>query len=100
MCLAVPGKVVEIFEENGLQMGKIDFSGAMNKACLAYVPEVNVGQYVIVHAGFAISVLDEEAAEQSFEAWDDFADRVRAEGYEVTSQPFSKKKRRQKEDQK
>ncbi len=99
MCLAVPGKVVEIYQENGLPMGKIDFSGTMNKACLAYVPEVTIGQYVIVHAGFAISVLDEEEAEQSFQVWDDFADRVRQEGYEVINKPFSKKKKNQRDNQ-
>ncbi|MBN2426126.1 MAG: HypC/HybG/HupF family hydrogenase formation chaperone [Calditrichaceae bacterium] len=95
MCLAIPGKVIEIFEENNLKMGKIDYNGVINKACLAYVPEVVTGQYVIVHAGFAISMLDEEEAQRSFEAWDDFADRIREEGYEVTSAPLSDKKRKE-----
>ena len=62
MCLAIPGKIIEKFEENGLQMGLIDFSGARNNACLAYTPEVEVGQYVIVHAGFALQILNEEEA--------------------------------------
>jgi len=56
MCLAIPGKVIEIYNENDLQMGKIDYSGTINKACLAYVPEAQVGQYVLVNAGFAFSV--------------------------------------------
>lgn len=70
MCLAIPGKVLEIYEENGLKMGIIDYSGTVNRTCLEYAPETNVGQYVIVHAGFAISVLDEEEARKSLEALD------------------------------
>jgi len=62
MCLAIPGKIVELFEENGLPMGLIDFSGARNNACLSYTPEAEVGNYVIVHAGFALQILNEEEA--------------------------------------
>ena len=62
MCLAIPGRVTEIFEQNGLKMGRIDYSGTMNSVCMEFVPEAEVGSYVIVHAGFAISRLDEEAA--------------------------------------
>ena len=69
MCLAIPGKVLEIYKENGLRMGLIDFSGTLNRTCLEYVPETAVGNYVIVHAGFAIGALDEEEAQNSLEAW-------------------------------
>ncbi len=62
MCLAIPGKIVELFEENGLPMGLIDFSGARNNACLSSTPEAEVGNYVIVHAGFALQILNEEEA--------------------------------------
>ena len=62
MCLAVPGKVVEITGEGELRMGKVDFSGVQRQACLAYVPEVQLGDYVLVHVGFAISRIDEQAA--------------------------------------
>jgi hydrogenase expression/formation protein HypC len=62
MCLAVPGKMVARFEENGLPMGKVDFDGAVMSVCLAYVPDAQEGEYVIVHAGFALSVLDETEA--------------------------------------
>jgi hydrogenase expression/formation protein HypC len=93
MCLAIPGKVVEIYEENELKMGKIDFSGSMNSACLAYVPEVEVGQYVVVHAGFAIQVLDEKQAHEVFEAWDDLTDTLKDEGYTIEGKPLSKKKK-------
>jgi hydrogenase expression/formation protein HypC len=68
MCLAVPGKIVEIFEENGLMMGTVDYGGARNSACLDTVPKASVGDYVIVHAGLALSVLDEEEAQLTLEA--------------------------------
>jgi len=78
MCLAVPGKVVKIFEDNGLLMGHVDFSGTINVTCMAYVPEIKLGEYVIVHAGFAISVLNEEEAREVFKTWDEFGERVQA----------------------
>lgn len=67
MCLAVPGKVIETFDENGLLMGRVDFGGTILRVCLAYVPEVQLGQYVIVHAGFALNVLDETEAQNTLE---------------------------------
>ncbi len=93
MCLAVPGKVIEIYEEAGLKMGKIDYSGTVNKACLAYVPEVKVGQYVIVHAGFAISVLDEDEAEEVFQTFDEWTEALEKKGYTIENEPLSKKKK-------
>jgi len=65
MCLAVPGKVIETFQENDLLMGGSSFGGTILRACLVYVPEVQVGQYVIVHAGFALSVIDEAEAQKT-----------------------------------
>ena len=65
MCLGVPGKVTEIYDAGGMRMGKVDFGGIVKEACLAYVPEVEVGDYTIIHVGFAISKLDEEAALES-----------------------------------
>ncbi len=62
MCLAVPGKIVEIYEANGLLMGKIDFGGVVREACLAYVPEAKVGDYTIIHVGFALNLVDEHEA--------------------------------------
>ncbi len=62
MCLAVPGKIVEIYESNGLSMGKIDFGGVVREACLAYVPEARVGDYTIIHVGFALNLIDEKEA--------------------------------------
>ena len=68
MCLAIPGKVVSISGDDPLtRMGKIDFSGVIKQASLAYVPEVKVGDYVIVHVGFALSKVDEDEAQKVFE---------------------------------
>lgn len=76
MCLAIPGKITEIYEENGLQMGKINYAGTENAVCLAYVEDAEVGKYVMVHAGFAISVLDEEEAHQSLSLWDEMIEKA------------------------
>jgi hydrogenase expression/formation protein HypC len=67
MCLAIPGKVEEIFSENGLQMGWVDFGGVRKKVCLDYVPDLAVGDYTIVHVGFALSKIDEETARLTLE---------------------------------
>ena len=68
MCLGVPGKVISI-EDNplGMTMGKVSFGGITKEVCLAYVPDVQVGDYVVVHVGFAISKLDEKEAKEVFE---------------------------------
>jgi hydrogenase expression/formation protein HypC len=68
MCLGVPGKVIEIYEIGGLKMGKVDFGGVVREACLAYVPEIQLGDYTVIHVGFAISQLSEEDAQSSLEA--------------------------------
>jgi hydrogenase expression/formation protein HypC len=68
MCVGVPGKVIEIQPNAaGVTMGKVDFAGIVKEICLAYVPEVKVGEYVIAHAGFAINTLDETEAMEVFE---------------------------------
>jgi len=59
MCLGIPGKVSKIYNKDGLKMGTIDYGGTSHEACLEYVPEIELNQYTIVHAGFAISVIDE-----------------------------------------
>ena len=66
MCLGVPGKVIERYEEDGLAMAMVDFGGIRRKACLAYAPEVEVGSFVVIHVGFAISVVDEREAARSY----------------------------------
>ena len=79
MCLGIPGKVVEIQQENGLAMGKVDFGGVRKQACLEYVPEVKLGDYVIVHVGFAISMVDEEEALRTLELLSHMGDLVQQE---------------------
>jgi hydrogenase expression/formation protein HypC len=67
MCLAVPGKIIEIYESNGLPMGKIDFGGAVREVCLAYVPEAQVGDYTVIHVGFALNLLSEQEAQETLD---------------------------------
>jgi hydrogenase expression/formation protein HypC len=67
MCLAVPGKIVEIEENDGLQMAKVDFGGIFREACLDYVPEAKVGDYCVIHVGFAISLLSEKEAMETLD---------------------------------
>lgn len=65
MCLGVPGEIESTFED-GLRMGRVSFGGVLKDVCLAYVPEAEVGDFVVVHAGFAISRIDREAAQRVF----------------------------------
>jgi hydrogenase expression/formation protein HypC len=67
MCLGIPGKVVDIRDEGPLRMALVDFGGVRKEACLAYVPEVQLDDYVIIHVGFAISQVDEEEALRTLE---------------------------------
>ncbi|MCL4869205.1 MAG: HypC/HybG/HupF family hydrogenase formation chaperone [Anaerolineae bacterium] len=67
MCLGVPGKIIDRYEANGLPMGKIDFGGTVREACLAYVPTAQIGDYTVIHVGFAISILSEEEAQATLE---------------------------------
>ncbi|OWK45314.1 HypC/HybG/HupF family hydrogenase formation chaperone [Fimbriiglobus ruber] len=72
MCLSVPGKVVETYHEHGVLMGKIDFGGVRKAACLEHVPDVTVGEYVLVHVGFALSRVDEDEAKRIFSFLEEF----------------------------
>ena len=65
MCLGVPGQVIEIYEEQNTRMGKVDFGGIVKVVCLDFVPDVQIGDYTIVHVGFAITQLDEESARET-----------------------------------
>ena len=67
MCLGVPGKIVEKYEKSGLPMAKVDFGGVFRDACLAYVPKAKVGEYCIIHVGFAISLLSESEANETLD---------------------------------
>lgn len=89
MCLGMPGKVIEINEEDGLLMGKVDYSGSISKTCLSYCGDVKVGQYVIVHAGFAISVLDEESATETLEYYKHMAEEAAKDGKDFLDNPLN-----------
>jgi hydrogenase expression/formation protein HypC len=68
MCLAIPGKVIDTYDQNGLRMARVQFGGITREACLEYVPETQTGEYVLVHVGFAISKVDEAEAERTYQA--------------------------------
>ncbi|MFW5941503.1 MAG: HypC/HybG/HupF family hydrogenase formation chaperone [bacterium] len=67
MCLGVPGRIIEKYENEGLLMGRVDFGGAVREVCLAYTPEAAVGEYALIHAGFAISLIEEQEARETLE---------------------------------
>ncbi len=67
MCLAIPGRVLETTDVAGMLTGKVDFAGVTRRVCLAYVPQAQAGDYVLVHVGFAMSLVDEAEAEQTLE---------------------------------
>lgn len=67
MCLGIPGKVIEIYQQEEMKMGKVDFGGVVKEACLEFLPDIQVGDYTIIHVGFGISQLDEEEAQRTME---------------------------------
>jgi hydrogenase expression/formation protein HypC len=79
MCLGIPGRVTEIWNDGDLVNGKVDFGGVSRQVCLSYVPDVQVGEYVIIHVGFAISRLDEEEAQRTLEILGRMGDLVTTE---------------------
>jgi hydrogenase expression/formation protein HypC len=78
MCLAIPGKIMKISQNDSIRMGVVDFSGVELDVCLEAVPEAKVGNYVIVHAGFAISTLSEDEAQETLDLFDQI-DAIQAE---------------------
>ncbi|MBN1911189.1 MAG: HypC/HybG/HupF family hydrogenase formation chaperone [Pirellulales bacterium] len=83
MCLGVPGRILETYEKDSLPMGKVDFGGIAKEICLAYTPEAQVDQYVLVHVGFALSVIDEAEAEETFAYLREIAEAGEAEEAEM-----------------
>jgi hydrogenase expression/formation protein HypC len=65
MCLGVPGKIIDIYQQGDLMMGKIDFGGVTREACLAYVPEAQIGDYTVIHVGFALHLISEDEAQET-----------------------------------
>ncbi len=88
MCLGIPGKVVETYREHDVLMGKVDFEGVCKRVCLEHVPEVRVGDYVIVHVGFALNTLDETEAKRVFEYLNEMRqlDELQPQGSEYLTQ--------------
>ena len=82
MCLGIPGKIIEIYQKDDLRMGKLDFGGIVKEACLAYTPEATLGDYALIHVGFAISLMDEDEAVQTLRLIEDVASFEREEGGE------------------
>lgn len=74
MCLAVPGKITQIYDHDGLRMGRLDFGGVQREACLTYVPEARVGDYGIVHVGFVLNLVSESEARATLETLRQIAD--------------------------
>jgi hydrogenase expression/formation protein HypC len=74
MCLGIPGKIIEIYQKENMKMCKIDFGGTTREACLDFVPEAKVGDYAIIHVGFAISLLSEEEAMETLALLNEIAD--------------------------
>lgn len=74
MCLAVPGKIIEITPTPAAKMGKVDFGGVIREVCLEAVPEAQIGSYVIVHAGFALNTLSEREAQETLDALRELGD--------------------------
>lgn len=79
MCLGIPGRVTGLIDQDGLLMGTVDFGGLRKQVCLAYVPDVETGEYVIVHVGFAITKVDRREAERTLDMLRAMGDAVEAE---------------------
>ncbi|WJV44730.1 HypC/HybG/HupF family hydrogenase formation chaperone [Streptomyces flavofungini] len=79
MCLGIPGRVVDLYDDAGLRMATVDFGGVRRAVCLSYTPGAAVGTYVIVHVGFAITEVDEAEAHRTLEVLRSMADAVEAE---------------------
>lgn len=85
MCLGIPGRVIEITEVDGIRMGKVDFDGIVKDVCLSYLPDIQVGDYAIVHVGFAITRLDEASAKETlalFQQMGLLEEELRSDGLE------------------
>lgn len=80
MCLGIPGKVIELYESNGMRMAKIDFSGVIKEACMEYLPEIEVGDFTLIHVGFGLSIIDETEALETMALFNQIAEMGEEEG--------------------
>jgi hydrogenase expression/formation protein HypC len=85
MCLGVPGKIVKIYRDSGLLMGKIDFGGVTREVCLEYVPEAVVGDFTIIHVGFALNIISEAEAMETLAMLNEI-DRLNQEDFPITNE--------------
>ncbi|MGH7264966.1 MAG: HypC/HybG/HupF family hydrogenase formation chaperone [Candidatus Rokuibacteriota bacterium] len=76
MCLAIPGRILEIYEADGLRMGRMDFGGTVRKACLQYLPDAAVGDYVLVHVGIALSTVDPDEAARTYRLLEELGEEL------------------------
>jgi hydrogenase expression/formation protein HypC len=89
MCLAIPGKLIEIAPDaNGVRMGKANFGGIVKQVCLEYTPEVETGDYVLVHVGFALSKVNEEEAARTYQLLDEMKQLGELDTPDLDSNPF------------
>lgn len=88
MCLAIPGRIIEVYESGGLQMGRVDFGGIVKEACLAYLEDPQVGEYTMIHVGFAISKVDEEEAFRTLELLHEMGQIAEELGIDVYGNPI------------
>lgn len=92
MCLGIPGRIVDCFEAEGLRMAKVRFGGIVKEACLHYVPDAEVGDYVVVHVGFAISKLNEEEANRTYRLLEELGQLAELEAGTYEEPPGDRKK--------
>lgn len=90
MCLAIPGKVLEIQQDaHGVRQGKTNFGGIVKQVCLEYTPEVQCGDYVLVHVGFALSKVDAAEAERAYQALEDMKQLGELDTPDLSQSPFT-----------
>jgi len=80
MCLAIPGKVIETLESDGMKVARVSFGGMVKQVCLEYTPEVVPGDYVLVHVGFALSRIDQEQAERTYKILEELGQLTELDG--------------------
>ena len=87
MCLGIPGKLLEVYRRDDLPMGKVEFGGIVKETCLVYTPEATVGDYVLVHVGFALGQLDETEAREIFSYLEQIGEAAELEMQDIGGQP-------------
>jgi len=91
MCLAIPGKVIETLQSEGMKMGRVSFAGMIKQVCLEYTPDAAPGDYVLVHVGFALSRINQEEAERTYKLLEELGQLTELQdgSGDAKSEPFS-----------